>query len=70
MKTRNRAILVATLSIAAASCSRDKDKREAEPPPVESYAVTVTAVDAVNKDSGESLDVSGLPAEGGVLTVQ
>lgn len=70
MAQRNLAVIVAMLSLAVASCSRDKDKREPAPPPLDSYEVTVTGIDMVNKDSGEPLEVSGLPAEGGTLTVQ
>jgi hypothetical protein len=70
MMKRTLGVFVAVLSIAAASCSRDKDKRNSPAPPLDSYEVTVTGIDVVNKDSGEPLEVSGLPVEGGTLTVQ
>jgi len=70
MTQRNLGVFVAMLSLAAASCSRDKDKREPAPPPLDSYEVTVTGIDMVNKDSGEPLQVTGLPAAGGTATIQ
>lgn len=70
MTKRNLCVLVAALSFAAVSCSRDKDKRDPAAPALDSYEVTVTAIELVNKDSGEQLDVTGLPAEGGTLTIQ
>lgn len=63
-------VLLAALSLVVASCSRDKDKLEPAAPPLDSYEVTVTGVDVINKDSGEPLEVTGLPADGGTLTIQ
>lgn len=70
MTMRNLGVLAAALTLAVASCSRDRDKREPAAPPLDAYEVSVTGIDVVNKDSGEQLEVSGLPAEGGTLTIQ
>ena len=67
-------LLIALASMTAA-CSGGKSNRNdgggaAPPPPEASYTVAVTAVDVVNKDTGEQLVVGGLPAQGGQLNVQ
>lgn len=41
--------------------------REPEPPPAPDYTVTVESVNASNADTGQQLDVGGVPVEGGVL---
>lgn len=69
------ALLLAVLALPAA-CSRGSDgsgdptrPTPTLPPTGDAYRLEVIAVDVVNKDSGASLEVGGLPAQGGSLDV-
>ena len=77
MTSRRTTVLLIALATVTAGCSGGKSNRSdgsgaaPPPPPVEaSYTVAVTAVDVVNKDTGEQLVVGGLPAQGGALNIQ
>lgn len=71
---RMSVLLIALLTITAA-CSGESNRNDdgggppPPSPPQASYALAVTSVDVVNKDTGEALAVGGLPAQGGELTV-
>jgi hypothetical protein len=79
MKNYKIMCLLTALSVIAAGCNSGggtaggSDSPPPPPPPppptAANYSVTVTAVDMVNKDSGEALEVEGFPIDGGVLTV-
>ena len=66
--------IVALIALAAvtAGCSGKNNRTDGEgpPPPPASYALAVTGVDIVNKDTGEPIVVGGLPAQGGELNIQ
>ena len=66
-------ILMAALSAGATGCDffdgTNRDSRATQPV-TDTYTVTVTSVEMVNKDSGEILVIEGFPIEGGVLTAE
>jgi hypothetical protein len=76
MISRTMTVLLIALATGAAACSGKSNRQDPggpapPPPPLEaSYAASVTAVDVVNKDTGEPLTVGGLPAQGGELNIQ
>ena len=70
--------IVALIALAAvtAGCSGKNNRTDdggpppPPPPPPASYALAVTGVEIVNKDTGEPIVVGGLPAQGGELNIQ
>lgn len=76
MTSRSIALLLIALTAATAGCSGKNNRNDGggpppppPPPQASSYALAVTSVDIVNKDTGEALVVGGLPAQGGELNV-
>lgn len=75
MTSRRMTVLLIALSAVTAGCSNKSNRSDGggppppPPPPQASYALAVTSVDVVNKDTGEALVVGGLPAPGGELNV-
>jgi hypothetical protein len=77
MASRILPVLLMALATITAACSGGSNRSDGggtapppPPPPEASYAVAVTAVAVVNKDTGEQLVVGGLPAQGGELNIQ
>jgi hypothetical protein len=66
--------VLAGLALAVTGCSSNdgdgNDDTAGPPAPAASYSVSVTAVDVVNVDSGETLPVDGFPAAGGSVTIE
>ena len=72
MNNQMKFFIIASLSVGAAGCDfvgRDRGSTDQNLPAVPDYSVIVTSVEMVNKDSGESLTVEGLPLEGGLVNV-
>lgn len=75
MILRRSTFLLIALASATAGCSGKSNRSDGggpppPPPPQEaSYSASVTAVNVVNKDTGEQLVVGGLPAQGGELNI-
>ena len=64
-----RTLLVAAVfSMLATGCDFGDGGSLVPEPPV-NYSVVVTSVDVVNEETGESLEVEGVPLQGGTLTV-
>lgn len=64
-------ILLCAASVLAAGCSGGDNKHEFGyvEPSVGTYEIDIVAVEVVNRDSGVSVAVEGVPAEGGMLVV-
>jgi hypothetical protein len=75
MILRTSTFVLIALASATAGCSGKSNRSDGggpppPPPPQEaSYSASVTAVNVVNKDTGEQLVVGGLPAQGGELNI-
>ena len=76
MILRRSTFLLIALASATAGCSGKSNRSDgggppplAPPPQEASYSASVTAVNVVNKDTGEQLIVGGLPAQGGELNI-
>lgn len=76
MISRKLTVLLIALATAATGCSGKSNRSDGggapapPPPPEASYVVAVSAIDVVNKDTGEQVVVGGLPAQGGQLNIQ
>ena len=68
---RNRLTIltgVTLVFVAACDTGSDAERNGYNPRPADTYELDIVGVELVNKDSGAAVPVSGLPAEGGVLT--
>lgn len=68
-KCRILIVLASTLLIVAGCGSDQSEALDSGqfPAAASIYAVTITEIEIVNKDSGETVAVDGLPASGGLL---
>lgn len=72
MKSIKTSILLGSCLLLAAACEvgSDVERNGNTPRPPDAYELDIVGVEVVNKDSGAAVSVGGLPAEGGVLTVE
>lgn len=60
---------LATLLFLVAACDSGGHKKNVAAAPEIQYGVSIVAIDAVNKDTGETLVVEGVPVAGGTLNI-
>jgi predicted component of type VI protein secretion system len=61
--------VLAALSLLALGCDSGGHKEKSAAAPATQYGVSVVAIDAVNKDTGEALVVDGVPVNGGTVNI-
>ena len=69
MKNYRTSLVAAIFSMLATGCGFG-DGGNLEPEPPVNYTVVVTSVDLVNEETGETLEVEGVPLQGGTLQIE